>query len=55
MAYAGYDAIIETVGRTLRLQMLGTTGFIFVAFYFFVLSTMNAITFQLRDGGDQLF
>jgi hypothetical protein len=31
---AGYDAFIATVGRTLRLQMQGTTGFIFVAFYF---------------------
>jgi hypothetical protein len=31
---AGYDAFIETVGRTLRLQKLGTTGFIFDAFYF---------------------
>jgi hypothetical protein len=31
---AGYDVFIETVGRTLRLQMLGTTRFIFDAFYF---------------------
>jgi hypothetical protein len=30
----GYDAFIETVGRTLRLQKLGTTGFIFDAFFF---------------------
>jgi hypothetical protein len=47
---AGYDAFIATVGRTLRLQMLGTTGFIFVTFLLrSVYSTMLAIALQLRD------
>jgi hypothetical protein len=48
--YAGYDAFIATVGRTLRLQMLGTTGFIFVTFLLrSVFSTMLAVALQLRD------
>mgnify|MGYP000456850898 CR=1 FL=1 len=47
---AGYDAFIATVGRTLRLQMLGTTGFIFVTFLLrSVFSTMLAVALQLRD------
>jgi hypothetical protein len=47
---AGYDAFIATVGRTLRLQMLGTTGFIFVTFLLrSVYSTMLAVALQLRD------
>ena len=47
---AGYDAFIATVGRTLRLQMLGTTGFIFVTFLLrSVFSTMYAVALQLRD------
>jgi hypothetical protein len=47
---AGYDAFISTVGRTLRRQMLGTTGFIFVTFLLrSVYSTMLAVAFQLRD------
>jgi hypothetical protein len=38
------------VGRTLRLQMLGTTGFIFVTFLLrSVFSTMLAVVYQLRD------
>ena len=46
---AGYDAFIATVGRTLRLQMLGTTGFIFVTFLLrSVFSTMLAVAL-LRD------
>jgi hypothetical protein len=37
-------------GRALRLQMLGTTGFIFVTFLLrSVFSTMLAFAFQLRD------
>ena len=37
-------------GRALRLQMLGTTGFIFVTFLLrSVFSTMLAVAFQLRD------
>ena len=48
---AGYDAFIATVGRVLRLQMLGTTGFIFVTFLLrSVFSTMYAVALQLRDG-----
>ena len=47
---AGYDAFIATVGRTLRLQMLGTTAFIFVTFLLrSVFSTMLAVAYQLRD------
>jgi hypothetical protein len=47
---AGYDAFIATVGRTLRRQMLGTTGFIFVAFLLrAIYSTMLAVAHQLRD------
>ena len=47
---AGYDASIAIVGRTLRLQMLGTTGFIFVTFLLrSVHSTMQAVAHQLRD------
>ena len=47
---AGYDAFIATVGRVLRLQMLGTTGFIFVTFLLrSVFSTMQAVAYQLRD------
>jgi hypothetical protein len=49
---AGYDAFIATVGRTLRRQMLGTTGFIFVTFLLrSVYSTMAAVAFQLQDSG----
>ena len=29
---AGYDAVVATVGRPLRLQVLCTTGFVFVTF-----------------------
>jgi hypothetical protein len=51
---AGYDAFIATVGRTLRLQMLGTTGFIFVTFLLrSVYSTMLAVALQLRDTGEE--
>jgi hypothetical protein len=47
---AGYDAFMSTVGRTLRLQMLGTTAFIFVTFLLrSVYSTMQAVAYQLRD------
>jgi hypothetical protein len=47
---AGYDAFIATVGKTLRRQMLGTTGFIFVTFLLrSVFSTMQAVALQLRD------
>ncbi len=47
---AGYDAFIATVGRMLRLQMLGTTGFIFMTFLLrSVYSTMLAVAHQLRD------
>ena len=51
---AGYDAFIATVGRTLRLQMLGTTGFIFVTFLLrSVFSTMLAVALLLRDRDKQ--
>jgi hypothetical protein len=51
---AGYDAFIATVGRTLRRQMLGTTGFIFVTFLLrSVYSTMLAVALQLQDGGKE--
>jgi hypothetical protein len=47
---AGYDAFVSTVGRTLRRQMPGTTGFIFVTFLLrSVFSTMFAVSFSLRD------
>jgi hypothetical protein len=51
---AGYDAFIATVGSTLRLQMLGTTGFIFVTFLLrSVFSTMLAVALQLQDFGKE--
>ena len=51
---ACYDAFIATVGRTLRLQMLGTTAFIFVTFLLrSVFSTMLAVILQLRDSGKE--
>jgi hypothetical protein len=52
--YAGYDAFIATVGKTLRLQMLGTTGFIFVTFLLrSVYSTMLAVALQLQNFGKE--
>jgi hypothetical protein len=51
---AGYDAFMATVGRTLRRQMLGTTGFIFVTFLLrSVYTIMNAVALQLRDYSKQ--
>jgi hypothetical protein len=51
---AGYDALMATVGRTLRRHMLGTTGFIFVTFLLrSVYSTMYAVALQLRDFSKQ--
>jgi hypothetical protein len=51
---AGYDAFIATVGRALRLQMLGTTGFIFVTFLLrSVFSTMLAVALQLQNFGQE--
>jgi hypothetical protein len=47
---AGYDAFMLTVGRTLRRQMLGTTGFVFVTFVVrSVFSILYATAFQFRD------
>ncbi len=49
---AAYDAFIATVGRTLRRQMLGTTGFIFATFLLrSVFSTLRAVALRLRDSG----
>ena len=51
---AGYDAFIATVGRTLRLQMLGTTAFIFVTFLLrSAFSSMVAVAYKLRDVGKE--
>jgi hypothetical protein len=47
-----FDAAAQraSMGRALRLQMLGTTAFVFVAFVLRSLfSTMHAIAFQLRQ------
>ena len=41
-------------GRALRLQMVGTTAFVFVAFLIrSVLSTMSAVAFELRNFDDK--
>ncbi len=44
------DSAVAATGRALRLQMLGTTAFVFGAFVLrSVFSTMVAIAYQLRD------
>jgi hypothetical protein len=47
---AGYDAMVATVGRSLRLQVLCTTGFVFVTFLLrSVFATMYSIAYVLRS------
>jgi hypothetical protein len=45
-----YDALMATVGGSLRRQMLGTTAFVFVTFLLrSVYTTMQSVSFMLRD------